>query len=101
MALMDISVIPLDGKGHGYSAAIAELERIIEKTGLESRLYDMGTLVYGPAPRLFELAAELHEQFFSTGSRRVYTVMKMDDRRDREVLPGEKVASVRKQLADS
>ncbi len=100
MALMDISVIPLDGKGRGYSAAIAELEKLIEASGLESRLYDMGTLVYGPAPRLFELAGELHEYFFSKGYLRVYTVMKVDDRRDRDVSPGEKAASVRKRLAD-
>jgi len=94
MALMDITVIPLDVGSCGLSAKVAELEAILEESGLEYNLNDMGTTVAGTAQELFAVAEKLHGHLFSTGSQRVYTVMKIDDRRDRAVTIGDKVASV-------
>jgi len=99
MALMDIAVIPLDSKEGSLSGFVAGLQRILAESGCSYRLHDMGTTVEGPASLLFELALKLHEYSFSQGGKRVYTVMKIDDRRDRAVRLGEKTAAVKAKIA--
>ncbi len=94
MALMDITVIPLDNSSKGLGKRVAELEAALQESGLEYRLTDMGTTVCGSATDLFAVAERLHERLFTTGTDRVYTVMKVDDRRDKTVSIGDKVASV-------
>lgn len=94
MALLDITVIPLDGRGSGFSSFVACLQDILAGSGCSYRLHDMGTIIEGPVAELFLLAQRLHEHAFGIGVRRVYTVMKIDDRRDREVHLGDKTASV-------
>jgi uncharacterized protein (TIGR00106 family) len=98
MALMDIAVIPLDSKEGSLSGFVAGLQELLAASGCSFRLHDMGTTVEGPAPLLFELALKLHEYSFSQGGKRVYTVMKIDDRRDRAVRLGDKSASVKAKI---
>ncbi|EAT58750.1 MTH1187 family thiamine-binding protein [Chlorobium sp. BLA1] len=99
MALMDIAVIPLDSREGSLSGFVAGLQELLAESGCSFRLHDMGTTVEGPAPLLFDLAQKLHEYSFSKGGRRVYTVIKIDDRRDRAVRLGEKTASVKAKIA--
>lgn len=99
MALLDITVIPLDGRCSGFSSFVAGLHELLAGGGCSYRLHDMGTTVEGPASELFALAERLHEQAFGTGVQRVYTVMKIDDRRDRKVHLGDKIASVQAKIA--
>lgn len=94
MALMDITVIPLDRSGAGLSEGVARLQEILGESGLDYRLNDMGTTVSGSASELFAVAELLHGHLFTTGTKRVYTVIRIDDRRDRDVAIGDKVASV-------
>lgn len=101
MALLDITVIPLDGRISGFSSFVAGLQELLAGSGCSYRLNDMGTTVEGPVSELFALAARLHEQAFGTGAEQVYTVMKIDDRRDRQVHLGDKIASVQTKIADS
>ncbi len=101
MALLDIAVIPLDSKESSLSNFVAGLQEILAASGCSYRLHDMGTTVEGPAPLLFELAQKLHEHSFNRGGKRVYTVMKIDDRRDRAVRLGEKTASVKSKITPS
>ncbi|MCF8216199.1 MAG: MTH1187 family thiamine-binding protein [Chlorobium sp.] len=101
MAILDITVIPLDGRSSGFSDFVAGLQELLAGSGCSYRLHDMGTTVEGSASELFALAGRLHEEAFGTGARRVYTVMKIDDRRDRQVRLGDKIASVQAKIADS
>jgi len=94
MALLEITVIPLGAGGSGLSAWVAGLQRLLEESGLSFELNDMGTIVEGSADELFEIGRKLHEHCFGAGVARVYTVMKIDDRRDKAVAIGDKVASV-------
>ncbi len=95
MALLEITVVPLGTESSGLSAWIAGLEALLEQRGLPFQLNDMGTTIEGTADELFAVARELHEHCFLKGAPRVYTIMKIDDRRDRQVSIGDKVASVR------
>lgn len=101
MALMDITVVPLDKGSKGLSAGVAQLQDILRDSGLDYKLNDMGTTVSGSASELFAVAERLHEHFFTIGTQRVYTVIKIDDRRDKDVSIGEKVASVEKMMSHS
>ena len=99
MAIMDIAVLPLDSRESSLSGFVAGLQELLAESGCSYRLHDMGTTVEGPAPMLFELALKLHDYSFSKGGKRVYTVMKIDDRRDRTVRLGDKTASVKAKIA--
>ncbi|TLU88201.1 MAG: MTH1187 family thiamine-binding protein [Chlorobium sp.] len=101
MALMDITVIPLDHSQGSLSGFVASLQELLAGSGSRYSLHDMGTTVEGPAGDLFELAYKLHEHSFSQGGNRVYTVVKIDDRRDREVHLGEKTSSVKVKIASA
>ncbi|MBM3162943.1 MAG: MTH1187 family thiamine-binding protein [Chlorobi bacterium] len=99
MALLDITIIPLDGRDSGFSPFVAGLQELLAQSACSYRLHDMGTTVEGSASELFRLAALLHEHAFGPGVQRVYTVMKIDDRRDRTVHLGDKTASVQARSA--
>jgi uncharacterized protein (TIGR00106 family) len=99
MALMDITVIPLDNRDGGLSDFVAGLQELVAASQCSFLLHDMGTTIEGPAPMLFDLALKLHEYSFGKGGERVYTVMKIDDRRDRTVRLGEKSDSVKAKIA--
>jgi uncharacterized protein (TIGR00106 family) len=101
MALMDITVVPLGSREGGLSGFVASLQELLAESGCSFRLHDMGTVVEGPAAKLFEIAAKLHEHAFTLGGKRVYTVIKIDDRRDRDVRIGEKTASVEAKIVAS
>ena len=99
MALMDITVIPLD-KGEGsFSSFVADLQRLLAESGCNYRLHDMGTTIEGDVAVLFDVAQKLHDYAFTQGGKRVYTVIKVDDRRDKTVQLGDKCASVQAKIA--
>jgi uncharacterized protein (TIGR00106 family) len=95
MAFMEISVVPVGTASTGVSRYVAEVIKTVEGLGLQYTLHDMGTTVTGEASQLWAAARLLHESPFANGAKRVYTVVKMDDRRDRDVKPGEKTESVK------
>ena len=100
MALMEISVIPLGTGSTSLGDYVAEIKKFLEKKGIAHTLTDMGTIIEGEAEELFSLASQLHELPFQKGAKRVYTALKIDDRRDKKVHLGNKVASVKKRLSE-
>lgn len=72
--------------------------RYLKIENLPHELTDMGTLVHGTPGTLLRVAAVLHELPFKQGVQRVMTHIAIDDRRDKEVLLGDKQKSVRARL---
>jgi len=99
MAIMEISVVPLGTKTTSVGEYVAAIQKILDESPFNYKLTDMGTLVEGDVKDLLSIAAKLHESPFSKGAMRVYTVIKIDDRRDKSVKLGEKVASVRQKMS--
>ena len=58
----------------------------------------MGTSLEGTPEDIFAIVAELHAVPFEMGIPRVYSVLKLDERRDREQTLEDKVESVRRLL---
>ncbi len=94
MALMDINVSPLGTGSTSVGRYVAGLVKVLDEKGLPYQVTDMGTIVEGRIDDLFDLARRLHEGPFLEGLKRVYTVIKIDDRRDKEVHLGQKAASI-------
>jgi uncharacterized protein (TIGR00106 family) len=99
MAMMEISVVPLGTGKPSVSAHVAAVfKRLQKQKGVEFELNAMGTIVTGKTEVLLALAAALHRIPFGRGAQRVYTVIKLDERRDKKQRPVDKVDSVLKKL---
>jgi uncharacterized protein (TIGR00106 family) len=98
MAIMEISVVPLGTCSTSFHRFVARMQEVLADLGLPYELTDMGTIVEGDIDALMAAARVLHDVPFSMGEKRVYTAIKIDDRRDREVHLGQKTMSVRLSL---
>ena len=101
MATADLTVLALgrpDVSASGYIAAIQR--RLAAQDRVRYRMHAMGTSLEGPAAEILALVAQLHAVPFEEGVPRVYTVLKLDERRDRpEQTLDDKVRVVEKRLA--
>jgi len=100
MATADLTVIGLGRSDPSASPFIAEIQRrLAAQDRVKYRLHAMGTSLEGDTADVLRLVGELHAVPFELGLPRVYTVLKLDERRDREQSLDDKVASVERLLA--
>ena len=99
MALMHLTIIPLGTGSTSVGGYVADIQKVLEKSGYPYKLTDMGTIIEGSSKELLALAAELSETVFSMGVDRVVTQISLDDRRDKKVALGDKTTSVAARLA--
>ena len=101
MATADLTVIALGRAEVSASRYIAEIQRrLAAQDRVRYRLHAMGTALEGTTADILAVVAELHAVPFELGLPRVYTVLKLDERRDREQSLEDKVTSVERLLAD-
>jgi uncharacterized protein (TIGR00106 family) len=98
MALMHLTIIPLGTGSASVGEYVADIQKALEKSGLPYTLTDMGTTVEGSSKELLILAGQLSEMPFSKGVQRVVTQISLDDRRDKKIELGDKIASVAARL---
>jgi uncharacterized protein (TIGR00106 family) len=99
MATADLTVLALGGAEASASGYIAEIQRrLAAQDRVRYILHAMGTSLEGSTADVLAIVAELHEIPFSRGAPRVYSVLKLDDRRDREQTLEDKVESVQRLL---
>ena len=68
---------------------------ILKKTqGIKYELNSMGTTLEGPLTLIMEIFLEMNEVPFAMGAQRVYSVIKIDDRRDKEASIASKMKAV-------
>ena len=84
MAIMEICLIPIGTKETSVSKYVASASKVLEEAGVKHELNPMGTVIEADPDKCFEIARKMQEEVFDRGSDRVYTVIKMDDRRDKE-----------------
>jgi uncharacterized protein (TIGR00106 family) len=95
--LAEFSVFPLDKGGEGLSRYVAESMKIIEDSGLDFEVHALGTLVEGPAEKVWDVIRTCHENM-ANHSDRVVTSVKIDDRKGATERIKGKVRSVEEQL---
>ena len=99
MALMHLTIIPLGTNSPSLGEYVADIQKVLEKSGFPYELTDMGTIIEGNTGDLLKLAAQLTESPFLKGVNRVLTQISLDDRRDKNVSIGAKKAAVADRLA--
>jgi uncharacterized protein (TIGR00106 family) len=100
MPIAAVSISPL-GVGLSVSEYVAAAISVLEAQDVVRwELDSMFTTLEGEPDALFKVIRAMQEAVFAAGGERVGTVIKMDDRRDREgVTMADKIASVREKLA--
>ena len=101
MATADLTVIALGRPDASASAYIAEIQRrLARQDRVRYVMHAMGTSLEGPTEDILAVVGELHAVPFELGIPRVYSVLKLDERRDREQTLEDKVSSVERLLRD-
>jgi uncharacterized protein (TIGR00106 family) len=101
VATADLTVIGLGRADASASRYIAEIQRrLAAQDRVRYVLHAMGTSLEGRTADILALVGELHAVPFELGLPRVYSVLKLDERRDREQTLEDKVDSVRRLLAE-
>ena len=101
MATADLTVIALGRPEPSASEYIAEIQRrLAAQDRVRYRMHSMGTSLEGSTADILAVVAELHAVPFGLGAPRVYTVLKLDERRDKDQTLDDKVTSVERLLAE-
>jgi uncharacterized protein (TIGR00106 family) len=100
MATADLTVLTLGRTDVSASGYIAEIQRhLAAQDRVRYRLHAMGTSLEGTTEDILAVVGELHAIPFASGAPRVYTVLKLDERRDRpDQTLDDKVRSVEERL---
>lgn len=98
MAVVQISCTPLGEGSGGISKFVAGCLALVQQSGLKFQLTPMGTILEGELDDIFALVRKMHESPFSAGAQRVSTLIKIDDRRDREHTMERKLKSVQDRM---
>ena len=94
--LAQFTIVPL-GVGESVGAAVAEVIRIIDESGLPYRTNPMGTVVEGEWDDVMTLIRRCHDEALR-GAARVLTSISIDDRPGKPDRISEKIKSVEKRL---
>jgi uncharacterized protein (TIGR00106 family) len=83
MVVAEISIIPIGTGSPSASRYVAAAVAELEASGLRCTLHPMGTTVEAERSEpVYAALARAQEAAFAAGLQRVYTVVKMDERRD-------------------
>ena len=95
MALMEITLIPMGMESTSCSPYIARALDIAKTDPkVTYALNPMGTTLEGELGDLYQCVQRMQEALFEDGVPRVYTVCKIDDRRDKDQSMDARMASV-------
>jgi len=84
MATADLTVLALGRKELSATEYIAEIQRRLRSQDrVRFKMHAMGTSLEGTTKDILAVVGELHAVPFDQGVQRVYTVLKLDERRDR------------------
>jgi uncharacterized protein (TIGR00106 family) len=99
MATADVTIIGLGRSEPSATRYIAAIQRrLAAQDRVRYVLHAMGTSLEGETADILALVGELHAVPFELGLPRVYTVLKLDERRDKAQTLEDKVASVQRAL---
>ena len=100
MATADLTVLALGRPQASASEYIAEIQRRLQQQDrVGFRMHAMGTSLEGTTEDILAIVGELHAVPFEMDIPRVYTVLKLDERRDRpDQTLDDKVRSVEERL---
>jgi uncharacterized protein (TIGR00106 family) len=94
--VVNFSIVPV-GKESSLSAQVAEILKIVSKSGIDYKLHSMGTIMEGDWDDILKLIKKCHKKTLKY-SDRVLTTITIDDRKGRTGRIAGKVKSVERKL---
>jgi len=98
MAIVEVSVVPIGTAKTSVSEYVAGAVTILKDSGMKYKLTPMGTIIEGELKDVLAVIEKMHESPFQKNAERVYTTIKIDDRRDIKAEMDNKVMSVMEKL---
>ena len=99
MAVVELTLVPIGTQKTSCSPYVAAAyDAVKDNDKVEIRLNPMGTVLEGDIDELFACVRRMQEAVFEAGAERVYSVVKIDDRRDKKASLDQKVNSVMSKL---
>ena len=96
-AIVELGVVPI-GVGVSLSKYIAACEQVLQAAGLEHQLHSYGTNIEGEWDDVFAAVKRCHEVIHEMGAPRIFTVLKIGTRTDRDQSMADKIKSVQSKL---
>ncbi|UCE72319.1 MAG: MTH1187 family thiamine-binding protein [Nitrospiraceae bacterium] len=97
--LVQFSIIPI-GKGPSLSRDVAQVLKIVDKSGLKYKINPMGTVVEGKWDEVMHLIKSCHRSVLKNNER-IVTTISIDDRKHKKNRIEDKILSVEKRLNKS
>ncbi|MDY4127977.1 MAG: MTH1187 family thiamine-binding protein [Peptostreptococcus porci] len=99
MAIVELTVCPLGTGTTSASKYVAGAHEILSsQSSVKYMLNPMGTVMEGNIDEIFSLIRKIQEDVFDKGVDRVYSIIKVDDRRDKISTMEQKLNSVNSKL---
>jgi len=83
MPIFEISIVPTGTGEPSVSRFVRRAVELIKASGLEYQVNSMGTCIQGDWEPVLKTIRAIHDEYERLGCKRIYTVLKIDDRRDR------------------
>ncbi|MEO0254239.1 MAG: MTH1187 family thiamine-binding protein [candidate division WOR-3 bacterium] len=95
--IVAVSITPIGTGSASVSEFIAESLKVLDKyPDIKYEIDPMFTILYGDKEKIFKAIIKMQEAMFKKGAMRVSTVIKIDERRDKEQSPLDKIESLKK-----
>ncbi len=99
MAVVEVTIAPMGTGTPSISKYVAACHQVLEQASdLKHQLTPMATIIEGDLDRILEVIRQMHEVPFAEGAQRVSTLIRIDDRRDKELTMAGKVQAVLSKL---
>ena len=96
-AIVELGVVPI-GVGVSLSKYVAACEQVLQAAGLEHQLHSYGTNIEGEWDDVFAAVKRCHEVIHEMGAPRIFTVLKIGTRTDRDQSMTDKIKRVQSKL---
>jgi len=99
MPIAEITIVP-SGVGPSVSDYVVRAIKVIEKhKDVRFQLTPMGTVIEGELDSILDVIRDIHNCAFDDRVKRVLTLVKIDERRDKALTMEGKLSSVRSKLS--
>ena len=99
MAILELTLVPIGTQTTSLSQYVAKAyDNVRNKENIKIELNPMGTVMQGDIDELLKAVRDMQEAVFTEGVDRVYSVIKIDDRRDKDASFEQKLDSVNRKL---
>lgn len=99
MAIVEVTIAPMGTGSASISHYVAACHKVLrEASDLKYQLTPMATIIEGDLNRILAVIQEMHEVPFTAGAPRVSTLIRIDDRRDKELTMAGKIKAVESKL---